>query len=791
MHLSRRALTALVLGVAVGQLSCGREITGPANGLGGRVANISLDPRMPFTGSLFADATGISSVVPFDRVRVTAERQSDTQAPSATLAFDRTFPFPSTADSLALNLSIPLGDGDTEGVRVFVRVAYINAQGDTIFRGGPVSTFAPLGGSGEALTMPIRYTGVGSGATSVVMTPDTGTVFAGSTTVFTAQARDTTGAIAGTPLYFYSPDTARALIANPAVGSVQWKPSRGPARIIALHPDGQLADTSLFEVTFPFAKLVTLSGAAQSALAGTLLPQPIVVRTLASDDVPVPGVIVTFAVATGGGSLSIVTDTSDANGVVSTSWTLGTALGAQSITASAASAAGAASTTTTIAAQSNAGPTGISLNITSPIGASRYYALVSGGGLTTSIVAKVDAAFARTATLNVPVPAGTGYTVYVLAADSLSTLPDTLPVISAGGQLLNVNIPAGNTIAASVTLGEVSLVGTVPGFVNAGDPFVADVTLTDNSGLFHGISTFVNLYRSDTLVTTDRSGSSIAVAGMQVLSPTQKRFTASVFRPTASGVIYSQYGAGIQTADRKVIFWVMGPSVRRSEPLLTTSVSATETAIRVNITAPANVTRFVVAVDTGSGPIAWGGVNGAATTTASIEVPVPSGSNYRVRVAGLQDFNFSTLTFAFLGGLRSGGVLTGQVVTEGIADVNLTLVPQTASAGVPSTGTVGVALPFSGTMRDPSLFSATAGCLLRYSTTGPITALNLGTLQTTGCTVSNRQADGTFTVAGSFPPVAVPGQLDTHVFTSVITYMPNGSRVEIAHQSIAVTTINP
>jgi hypothetical protein len=94
-------------------------------------------------------------------------------------------------------------------------------------------------------------------------------------------------------------------------------------------------------------------------------------------------------------------------------------------------------------------------------------------------------------------------------------------------------------------------------------------------------------------------------------------------------------------------------------------------------------------------------------------------------------------------------------------------------------------------MRDPSLFSATAGCLLRYSTTGPITSANLGTLLTTGCTISNRQADGTFTVAGSFPPVAVSGQLDTHVFTSVITYMPNGSRVEIAHQSIAVTTINP
>lgn len=782
----RRSTAALALALAATQLSCGREVTGPGTGLGGRVATIALDPQMPAQGSLFADAQGISTVVPFDRVRVTAQRQSESQIPSSTLAYDRTIPFPSTADSIALNLSIPLGEGDIEGVSVALRVEYINAQGDTIFRGGPVSTFAIIGSATEPLTMPIRYTGVGSNATSVVLTPDTGSVVAGTTTTLVGAALDTNGVIAGTPLYFYSPDTARALIANPAVGVVQWKASRGPTRIIALHPDGQLADTSLFEVSLPFSKLVTQSGGDQSALAGTALPQPIIVRTLASDDVPVPNVIVTFAVASGGGTLTTVTDTSDANGVVSTSWTLGTALGAQSITASAAGAPNIA-----IAAQSIAGPTGIALNITSPIGASRYYALVTGGGLTTSVVAKVDASFARTATLNVPLPAGTGYTVRVLAADSLSALPDTLPVISAGGQLLNVNVPAGNTVAASVTLGEVSIVGTAPGFVNAGDPFVSDVTLTDNSGLFHSISTFVNLYRSDTLVTTDRGGSAVAVTGMEILSPTQKRFTASVFRPTAAGVIYSQYGAGIVTADRSVIFWVLGPSLQRGDALLTTSVLASTSAIRVNITAPQSVTRFVVGVDTGAGPIAWGGVSGTATTTASIEVPVPAGTNYRVRVAGLQDFNFSTLTFAFLGGLRSGGVLTGQVVSSGITDVNLTLVPQTAAAGVPATGTVGVAIPFSGTMRDPSLFSATANCLLRYSTTGPITALNLGTLQTTGCTVSNRQADGTFSVAGSFPPVTVPGQLDTHVFTSVITYMPNGSRVEIAHQSIAVTTINP
>ncbi len=781
---SSRAIAALSLVLAAMQLSCGREVTGPS--ASGRFANIALDPQLPTIEGLFEDALGITAVVPFDRVRITAQTQLETQA--SPVVYDRTVAFPSTADSIALNLAIPLDGSSSEGVGVAIRIAYINAQGDTIFRGGPVSAFAAASGSGsgQVVNMPVRYTGVGANATSVVLSPDSGSVLAGSTTSFTALASNEFGAIAGTPIYFYSPDTARVRIVNPAVGTVEWKPSRGTARIIALHPGGLLADTALFNVSLPFSKLVTQSGGGQITQAGSPLPQPVVVRTIASDSVPVPGVIVSFAVATGGGTLATLVDTSDVNGVVSTSWTLGAAIGTQSITASAGGAANLA-----IGAQATSGPTGITLNITSPIGASRYYAVVDGGGLPTEIIGKINAGFARTATINVPVPPGTGYSVYVLAADSLSVLPDTLPIVSAGMKLANVNIPAGNSITLPVTLQQVSVVGTAPGVVNAGEAFVADVTLTDPSGLFYEILTFLNVYRSDTLVATDRGGSAVSVGGMQVLSATQKRFTASLFRPSASGVIYSQYGGGVASSDRKVIFFVTGPSRQRNESLLVTTVAASTTGIRVNITAPANVTRFVVAVDTGSGPIAWGGLTSAGTTSASIEVPVPAGANYRVRVAGLQDFTFSTLTSAFLAGLRSGGVLTGQVVSTGITDVNLTLAPQTAAAGVPASRTVGVAIPFSGTMRDPSLFNATAPCLMRYSTAGAITAVNLGTFLPTGCTISNRQADGTFTVSGSFPPVAVAGQLDTQVFTSVIGYTASGARVEMAHQSIAITIINP
>jgi hypothetical protein len=782
---NRRSLLLSATVLAVLQLSCGREVTGP--GASSRFAHFALDPQMPALSALLESATSISSVVPFDRVRITAQR------PDQSFAYDRTVPFPSSADSITLAVSVPLTSGSSsesgDGVPIALRIAYINAQGDTVFRGGPITAFVSASNANQTVSMPVSYSGIGSGATSVTLTPDSGTVVAGTSTILIGEARDTSGVIAGTPLLFYTPDTVRAQIANPAVGTVLWKPSRGTARIIALHPNGLLADTSVFTVSLPASKLVVSAGAAQSALAGTALPQPIVLRTLASDDVPVPGVVVNFSVSAGGGTLTAVQDTSDANGEVSVNWTLGTALGTQSI---AASAPGLAPSPLTVSATALSGPTGVALNITSPIGASRYYAVVTGPGIATEVIQKLDASFARSTTLNVPLPAGNGYTIYVLAADSLTPLPDTLPTISAGKLFAGVNIPAGNTIQLDATLGSVSLTGTVPSFVTAGESFVADVTLDDASGLFHQVFTFINLYRSDTLPATDRGGSAVTVGGMQVLSATQKRFTAPVFRPSETGVIYSQFGGGVASSDRKVIFWVIGPSRQRNETLLTTNVTAASSGIRVNITAPIAVNRYLVAVDTGSGPIAWGSVETESSTSAVIEVPVPAGSNYRVRVAALDEFGFNPQLFAALTNLRSGGVLTGQsVAAVGLTDVNLSLTASTANPGVPSTGTVGVATPFSGTMRDPSLLNAAAPCLVRYSTIGPISINNLGTLLTTACTISNRQADGSFTVTGTLPALTAPGTIDAQVFTSVIGYTPSGGRIEMLHLSLSSTTINP
>ena len=104
------------------------------------------------------------------------------------------------------------------------------------------------------------------------------------------------------------------------------------ARFIAALPNGP-ADTSSFDVSLPGTLLQLVSGDGQSATVSTTLPQPLSFRVLASDSVPVAGVPVTFAVTTGGGTLGAAADTSDATGVVSSTWTLGALAGAQTVTA--------------------------------------------------------------------------------------------------------------------------------------------------------------------------------------------------------------------------------------------------------------------------------------------------------------------------------------------------------------------------------------------------------------------------------------------------------------------------
>ena len=98
-------------------------------------------------------------------------------------------------------------------------------------------------------------------------------------------------------------------------------------------PDGNGGggDTS----TTPVATaLVVVGGDDQNGTVGTALANPLVIQVNDQNAVAMPGVSVTFAVSTGGGSVGPASAATGSDGRASANWTLGTTAGTQQVTAS-------------------------------------------------------------------------------------------------------------------------------------------------------------------------------------------------------------------------------------------------------------------------------------------------------------------------------------------------------------------------------------------------------------------------------------------------------------------------
>jgi hypothetical protein len=79
-----------------------------------------------------------------------------------------------------------------------------------------------------------------------------------------------------------------------------------------------------------------ISGDSQSATAGSALPEPLTVIVIDQYGSPSASVTVTWAITSGGGSLSAASTTTDANGVTSVTYTTGLTPGSATITATVA-----------------------------------------------------------------------------------------------------------------------------------------------------------------------------------------------------------------------------------------------------------------------------------------------------------------------------------------------------------------------------------------------------------------------------------------------------------------------
>jgi hypothetical protein len=320
----------VALGV-IAALSCGREVTAPEGRFVAR--GFSFAPQ--FRAHNVASSV-IGDLVPFDRVRVVLRNAA------GDIVVDRLVDFPVGADSVPLNLNVPLSSASGEVMAL--SLAYINASGDTVFRGGPVSVNVVPTRAGSppppAPTIDVDYVGTGANAASVRITPRADTVLSGSPFAFTAQALGADSLpIANTPIGWRSLTPSLASITTATAGTGTTLAGRGEARIEAFLLSGQTDTVSV--VVLPRAATIEIvSGNNQVGLPGQTLSAPVVVRVRATDNLPMAGVSVNF-VAGGDGDVGASPVITDANGLASTSWTLGTTSGVQALTASFAGIAGA------------------------------------------------------------------------------------------------------------------------------------------------------------------------------------------------------------------------------------------------------------------------------------------------------------------------------------------------------------------------------------------------------------------------------------------------------------------
>lgn len=140
----------------------------------------------------------------------------------------------------------------------------------------------------------------------------------GDTKDLTATVYDALGNVIDTTVQFEPSDPA--VVTVTAAGKVTAT-GVGVASVTASL--GSLTKTSEVNV-FPVGTDVQpVSGNLQSAVVGTALPEPLVVQVSDPGGNPVPGIEVSFTVVSGGGSLTVDSAITDANGRASTVLTLG------------------------------------------------------------------------------------------------------------------------------------------------------------------------------------------------------------------------------------------------------------------------------------------------------------------------------------------------------------------------------------------------------------------------------------------------------------------------------------
>ena len=176
----------------------------------------------------------------------------------------------------------------------------------------PVLALTACGGGDDGPTTPAGPSTITVSPASTMMT------FIGQTRAFRATVRDAAGQNVTADVSWTSSDAA--VFTVDASGTVTAV-SNGSGQVTA--STGGLTATAAVTVEQAPTVLLVRSGGDQEGTGGSALPNAIVVQVTDQGGAGVSGVVVSFAPGEGAGSVNPQNAVSDANGEVSTEWTLG------------------------------------------------------------------------------------------------------------------------------------------------------------------------------------------------------------------------------------------------------------------------------------------------------------------------------------------------------------------------------------------------------------------------------------------------------------------------------------
>lgn len=170
-------------------------------------------------------------------------------------------------------------------------------------------------------------------ATTVEVSPESAILsFVNATQGFTAVVRDQNGkAMPGATVSWSGSDAGVFTFSGSGALATVTSVANGMGTLTAT--SGQASGAASVEVKQTPTKVEMVSGDDQEARRGTALPEPIVLRVEDQGGTGVPGEPVTFLPDEGSGSVGSTTVETDAHGLASTEWTLGTDLRRQSVLA--------------------------------------------------------------------------------------------------------------------------------------------------------------------------------------------------------------------------------------------------------------------------------------------------------------------------------------------------------------------------------------------------------------------------------------------------------------------------